>query len=141
MNYIIFNQFKQFFITSGIGWLIDFSIYSIITIILGIDVLYANIMSSIPAITFVFFVSTRKTFSNRSKNISLKLKYMIYVIYQLILLLFISSLSQWLFSIFLTISWINAIFGIYIKIITKIIITPITMSINFLVMKGVIEKL
>lgn len=137
----LFHQFKIFLLTSGMGWIIDFSIYSIITTFLGTNVLYANIISSIPAVTFVFFVSTKKTFSNNSTNVSLKLKYIIYIVYQLILLFIISSLGQWLFDILITIPWITNILGRYIKIFIKVIITPITMTINFLVMKGLIEKL
>lgn len=137
----LFHQFKTFLLTSGVGWMIDFSIYSILTTFLGTNVLYANIISSIPSVTFVFFVSTKKTFSNNATNVSLKLKYIIYIIYQLILLLIISSLGQWLFDMLITIPWITNILGRYIKIFIKIIITPITMTINFLVMKGLIEKL
>ena len=137
----LFHQFKTFLLTSGIGWVIDFSIYSTITTFLGTNVLYANIISSIPAVTFVFFVSIKKTFSNNSTKVSLKLKYIIYIVYQLILLFIISSLGQWLFDILITTPWIATLLGKYIKIFIKIIITPITMTINFLVMKGLIEKL
>lgn len=141
MSYKLLNQFKRFLLTSGIGWLIDFGIYSIITSFLGINILYANIISSIPAVTFVFIISTRKTFTNGDSNLSLRMKYIIYIIYQLILLLFISNLGQYLFYILNRNLLITMIVGEYMKIFVKIIITPITMTINFLVMKFLIEKL
>ena len=141
MEHKLFHQFKTFLFTSGIGWIIDFSLYSIFTTFLGISVLYANMISSVPAVTFVFIVSTRKTFSNNATNISLKQKYFIYIIYQFILLLIISNLGQWLFDIMKTIPWIVHILGGYIKVFIKLIITPVTMTINFLVMKGLIERL
>lgn len=141
MDHKLFHQFKTFLFTSGIGWIIDFSLYSIFTTFLGISVLYANMISSIPAVTFVFIVSIRKTFSNNTTNISLKQKYFIYIIYQFMLLLIISNLGQWLFDIMKTIPWIVRILDGYIKVFIKLIITPVTMTINFLVMKGLIEKL
>ena len=141
MEHKLFHQFKTFLFTSGIGWIIDFSLYSIFTTFLGISVLYANMISSIPAVTFVFIVSTRKTFSNNTTNISLKQKYFIYIIYQFMLLLIISNLGQWLFDIMKTIPCIVRILDGYIKVFIKLIITPVTMTINFLVMKGLIEKL
>lgn len=141
MSYKLLNQFKRFLLTSGIGWLIDFGIYSIITSFLGINILYANIISSIPAVTFVFIISTRKTFTNGDSNLSLRMKYIIYIIYQLILLLFIYNLGQYLFYILNRNLLITMIVGEYMKIFVKIIITPITMTINFLVMKFLIEKL
>lgn len=141
MSYKLLNQFKRFLLTSGIGWLIDFGIYSIIISFFGINILYANIISSIPAVTFVFIISTRKTFTNGESNLSLRMKYIIYIIYQFILLLFISNLGQYLFYILNSNLFITMIFGKYMKIFVKIIITPITMTINFLVMKFLIEKL
>lgn len=141
MSYKLLNQFKRFLLTSGIGWLIDFGIYSIITSFFGINILYANIISSIPAVTFVFIISTRRTFTNGETNLSLRMKYIIYIIYQLILLLFISNLGQYLFYILNSNLLITMIVGKYMKIFVKIIITPITMTINFLVMKFLIEKL
>ena len=141
MDHHLLKQAKKFLLTSGIGWLIDFTIYSYITSIWNINVLYANIISSIPAITFVFFISTKKTFSNESKKISLKIKYIIYIGYQFILLLIISNLGQWLFDWMIQIPWISIFLGSYIKLFIKILITPITMTMNFFIMKYLIEKI
>ena len=88
-----------FYLCSGIGWLIDFSIYWLLTSQFGFPVTGANYISSIPAITFVFFVSTRKTFLCRPDGLSKAAKYLIYVVYQLLLLTAVSFLAGWLHPI------------------------------------------
>ena len=60
--------------------------------------------------------------------------------YQLILILLISKLLGVIDSFIV----VHATIGIIVKlssILAKIIVTPITMTLNLLVMKGVIEKL
>ena len=42
------------------------------------NVIFSNILSSIPAVTFVFFVSTRRVFVKNKKGFTLKEKYFIY---------------------------------------------------------------
>ncbi len=54
------NRFLKFILISGAGWIIDFSIYSILTMGAGFDVWISNIISSFAAITYVFFTSTKK---------------------------------------------------------------------------------
>ena len=110
-------QFFKFLLISGTGWLIDTTIYTILTVILKYNVIFSNILSSIPAITFVFFVSTRKIFLTHIGKFSLKQKYLIYI-------------SEPLLN--------NK--GL-LKIIIKLTITPITMITNFFVMKFLAEKL
>ncbi|MEQ3340752.1 GtrA family protein [Clostridium butyricum] len=142
MNFkkICIQGFK-FIIVSGIGWLIDFSIYLFLTIKLNLIVGYANFISGIPAITFVFFISTQKIFKNKLEGIGLKKKYFMYFIYQIFLMLAVSWIGQLLYKNILS----SDIFFLvkessYLKIIIKIIITPITMFLNFCVMKLLTEK-
>ena len=136
----ILKQFINFLFLSGIGWLIDFTLYLLFSNIFNLKIIYSNILSSIPAVTFVFFVSTRKIFSKNNSRISLKEKYLIYFLYQLILILLISLLAQYLYLPSLKNISMNAELKL-LKIIIKILITPITMLINFIVMKFLIEKL
>ena len=63
-------QFVKFLFVSGTGWMIDFSLYFIFTSILKYEVFYSNILSSIPAITFVFIVSIKKIFRENRNGIS-----------------------------------------------------------------------
>lgn len=130
-------QFVKFLFVSGTGWMIDFSLYFIFTSILKYEVFYSNILSSIPAITFVFIVSIKKIFRENRNGISTGKKYLIYFLYQMLLVILISLLGQ-----FLYLSVLNHNFKYKaIKIIIKLIITPITMTINFFVMKFLSEKL
>lgn len=123
---------------SGIGWLIDTTIYMILTSIFKLNIDISNIFSSLVGVTFVFIMSTRKIFVSNSK-INIKIKYLIYVIYQVILILTISKVMLLLKDIItpLNIDLINK----YINITVKIIITPFTMVINFIVMKLLLEKI
>ena len=132
----LLNQFIKFLFISGTGWLIDFSLYFIFTNILKYEVFYSNILSSIPAITFVFIVSVKKIFKKKKNGISIIKKYIIYFLYQILLIFLISLLGQFLYSVIIK----NNVEPKFIKIIIKIIITPVTMIINFFVMKFLTEK-
>lgn len=123
---------------SGIGWIIDICIYLTLTYIIKCNVFLANVTSSLVGVTFVFIVSTRKLFKNNSK-INLKIKYIIYVIYQILLIITASKIML-IISNTLKETNINIILN-YINIIVKIIITPFTLLINYIVMKYLIEKI
>jgi len=136
-----YRQIVLFLATSGAGWLIDFSVYTVLTQCLKLDVLYANMISGIPATAFVFLVSVRKIFTVNASGLSLKKKYFIYFVYQMALIFGISLLGQWLYGFAYAhgVKEIALVFH-YLKIIIKICITPITMTINFFVMKFLTEK-
>ena len=136
----ILRQFIKFLFLSGIGWLIDFTLYLIFSNIFDFKIIYSNILSSIPAVTFVFFVSTRRVFVKNKKGFTLKEKYFIYFLYQVILIITISLLGQYLYILILKNIAVKIELKI-LKLIIKILITPITMLINFIVMKFLIEKL
>ena len=136
----ILRQFIKFLFLSGIGWLIDFILYLIFSNIFDFRIIYSNILSSIPAVTFVFFVSTRRVFVKNKKGFTLKEKYFIYFLYQVILIITISLLGQYLYLLILKNIAVKIELKI-LKLIIKILITPITMLINFIVMKFLIEKL
>lgn len=130
-------QFIKFLFVSGTGWIIDFGLYSILTGIFGLQILYSNVLSSIPAITFVFIVSTKKIFVENKNGFSIKQKYLIYFVYQMILILSVSLLGQFLYTIAIK----NKINFSLLKIIIKIMITPVTMVLNFFVIKYLAERL
>ncbi len=138
----IFKQAFHFFLVSGVGWCLDFSLYLILTKIFGFKVSYANMISSIPAITYVFIMSNKKIFSNKKSKINLKYKYIIYFIYQIILVTLMSFLGEKIFNVINNTKLVDIIFiQQNIKILVKILITPITMFSNFIVMKNLIEKI
>lgn len=137
MKKIIIDILK-FVGVSGIGWLIDVLIYLTLSSIIKLNVDISNMISSLVGVSFVFLVSTRKIFVNNSK-INLKLKYIIYIVYQLILI-YLASLTILALKNYLTSLDIKIVTK-YVNIISKIIITPFTMLINFIVMKLLIEKI
>jgi putative flippase GtrA len=123
---------------SGIGWILDFGTYTGLGLVWN-NLVVNNTISSWVGVTFVFIFATRKVFNNVSK-IPLKWKYVIYLLYQCILIFLISKLLNKINVILVTnieISFVQQ----FSAIIAKILVTPLTMFLNFLVMKGIIEKL
>lgn len=123
----------KFTFVSGIGFIIDFIIYNILTLIFHINVGISNMISSLVGVTFVFFTSTKHIFENNTSNIKLKYKYLIYVVYQIVLIL-IASRVIIIFKNFFINSNIMLV-AKYAKILAKIFITPFTLTINYFVMK------
>lgn len=123
---------------SGIGWLLDFGTFTALGLI-SANVVLNNMLSSWVGVTFVFLTATRKVFRNNSR-MALKWKYLIYLGYQLILIFLISWLlgqvNGWLLRTFH-----QGLLVEYSTLVSKLLVTPVTMTLNFFVMKGVIEKL
>ena len=131
-------QAIRFIGLSGIGWLLDFGTYICLGFISS-NLVINNFISSWVGVTFVFIFATRKVFQNNSR-IPLGVKYLIYILYQIILITLVSKLLGAIDSFIVShIAWELVLK--FSGIIAKIIITPITMILNFFVMKGVIEKL
>lgn len=123
---------------SGIGWLLDFSAF----VLLGLfssNLVLNNIISSWCGVTFVFVFATKKIFQNNS-HISLKWKYIIYLAYQAVLIYFISILLNEIHA-FLLQEFTLALILTFAKPLSKILVTPVTMVCNFIVMKGILERL
>lgn len=131
------RKFLSFLSVSGVGWLIDFGVYTVLTGALLLPVALSNYISSFFAVSFVFAVSTRKTFVCREDGLKLGTKYVIYVVYQLLLVTAVSFLAQWLAGV---LSAILPVPEIYAKLAAKVLITPITMIMNFFVLKQITEK-
>ena len=137
----LLGQFIHFLMVSGIGWLIDFSLYTVMGKYTRIPPAWANMISGIPALTFVFCISTRKIFQKAEDGLPTGIKYVIYFMYQMVLLFLVSHLCEFIFDVFVGIIPQEYRIGeIYIKLISKVCITPITMICNFIVMKLLSEK-
>ena len=137
----IVRQGGFFIFVSGIGWLMDFGIYTCLSSFWGVPVAYANMLGSVPAVTFVFIFSTRRIFSSQRSRLGLRIKYAIYLGYQFALITLVSTLAGYLYF---SLSMVQVEWGFfykYLNIIVKCLITPITMICNFLVMKFLIEKI
>ena len=134
----LLRQAVRFVGLSGIGWLLDFTIYTLLSLKLR-DLALVNTLSSIAGASFVFMFSTRLVFRD-SHRIPLGWKYCIYICFQLLLVFLISRLLAWIDGIIVSCCGIALIVR-FAALISKIIVTPITMTINFFAMRGVIEKL
>jgi putative flippase GtrA len=134
----LLGQAVRFIGLSGIGWILDFSTYIVLSRICE-NLVLDNFISSWVGVTFVFIFATRKTFENNSR-IDLKWKYLIYIVYQVLLIFLVSKLLG-LIDSFIVSNISLAVVTRFSAIIAKILVTPITMILNFFVMKGLIEKL
>lgn len=123
---------------SGIGWILDFGTYTGLGFF-SRDLVFNNMISSWVGVTFVFAFATRKVFQNTSR-IPLKWKYLIYLLYQCILIYFVSKLLNRVDGAIVALVKIGCVQR-FSAIIAKITVTPVTMIMNFLVMKGIIEKI
>ncbi len=132
------RQAVRFIGLSGIGWLMDLCVYTV----LGIwseDLFLSNIVSSWVGVTFVFLLSTRYVFKDRGR-IPLKWKYVIYLSYQCVLILLMSELLAAVDAVITRAISIAIILDLS-AIISKVVITPVTMVLNFIVMKGIMERI
>ena len=121
---------------SGIGWIMDFVIFNLLNL-RSSYVAVNNMISSLVAVCFVFCVSTRKTFVQKDGGIPLKV---IYILYQIILILLVSQLLA-IIAAGLYQTFSGSIIGNFSAMAAKIIVTPVTMCLNFLVMKLLIERI
>ena len=133
----LFRQALRFIGLSGIGWLLDFAVYTVLSMLLS-NLAAANMLSSLVGASFVFLFSTRFVFRDNHR-IPLFLKYCAYIVYQVILIVLISLLLSRINA--LICAFAPAFIAAFSAILSKIIVTPITMTLNFFVMKFAIEKL
>ncbi len=132
-------QILKFLGFSGIGWLIDFSLFNLLTLFFdSIDI--NNIISSLCGVSFVFMMSTRKTFVRKENGINLKWKFIIYICYQLVLIFVMSKLLLLICGLIST-AFSGTFLADYSAFVSKILVTPITMTVNFIVMKLLIERI
>lgn len=132
------NQMLKFFGVSVLGWIIDFSIYNLLIFLLDMNISIINVISSLIGVTFIFLFSTRKIFE-KSGKCNIKTKYLVYVIYQIVLILSVSYLLP-IFKDYL-LSFDISFISNYSNMISKVMVTPVTASLNFIVIKFIIEKL
>ncbi len=135
---LIIQAFK-FFGLSGIGWIIDFGVFTLLTNVIHVPAGAANIISSLCGVTFVFFTSTIKTFAVKTERFSLKQKYIFYVLFEIIVILVASKCVGLLSGVFAQAEW--EIVVKFAPILAKICVTPFTMLCNFIFMKILTEKI
>lgn len=134
----LLGQALRFLGLSGIGWLMDFTVYTLLSLRME-NLALVNVLSSLVGASFVFLFSTRFVFRD-SHRIPLYLKYAIYIVYQLLLIYLISKLLAWVNGVIVAFAPWPLLVSLA-PILSKILVTPITMTVNFFAMKTVIEKL
>lgn len=122
---IIINFFKYFYV-SLIGLSLDVVIYYTLVHIFGIEVFFANLISSFCAISFVYIMSTKRIFNKQSSVSS----YTIYIIYHVISINIYSYL----------VSYIHCQYE-FSPLISKSLTIPISFVTNFLFMILLIKQL
>lgn len=89
----VLKQAFKFLGISGMGWILDLIVYIMLTSSFTVNVDVSNMISSFVGVTFVFLLSTRKVFINNSR-INLKIKYFVYIVYQIILISIVSKVMS-----------------------------------------------
>ena len=136
----LFRQILKFVSVSGIGWILDFLTYTILGL-LSSHLFYNNFISCLVGATFVFVVSPNIVFINKGELPKL-VKYAIYISYQIMLIYFLSYVLVEINSVLVSIlkSFLSCSIP-YSYLMSKILITPLAMTCNFIVLKIVFEKL
>ena len=134
----LLTQAINFIGISGLGWLLDLGTYTALSYILK-SLELSNMISSWVGVTFVFIFATRKVFQSEGK-MPLWARYLIYLLYQVALIYFISKALLTVNAFILNNVQIEVLKNVS-PLISKIAITPVTILLNFLFMKCVIEKL
>lgn len=136
----LFLQFIKFTGVSGFGWLLDFSTYSLLGIISS-NYFLNNFISCLIGASFVFIVSPHLVFKNQGKIPNI-IKYLIYIIYQFLLICLLSYLIVIIndFMINLMSQYLSSIIT-FSYICSKIIVTPFALICNFTVLKIIFEKI
>lgn len=136
----LFRQILKFVSVSGIGWILDFLTYTILGL-LSSHLFYNNFISCLVGATFVFVVSPKIVFINKGELPKL-VKYAIYISYQIMLIYFLSYVLVEINSVLVSIlkSFLSCSIP-YSYLMSKILITPLAMTCNFIVLKIIFEKL
>ena len=136
----MFQQITRFLGISGLGWVLDFTIFTILGLIIE-ELFYASVLSALAGASFVFFLSPKFIFQDKS-NIPLKYRYVLYIFYQILLILFISYLiveiDRFIHNL---ICPLLPVISPFAYIISKLLVTPVAMTSNFIVLKIIIERL
>ena len=134
-NYSCLLTTRSFFIAlSGVGWLLDFIVFSLEVIMFKMSAGYANIFSATLAAILVFVASQVLIFKVEKLSTLAVLVYMIYTLLNIVI---------WAFCIEYTSSLLGQMQLIDLglaSIISKVVITPLSLACNFIVTKHISRK-
>lgn len=132
------KSFLAFSAISGLGWLIDFTIFTLLVLILNIQTYTANFITSYIGITFVWFVSLGAVFQSKKNPLSIYI--IIYWCFQFISILFFSKIIQEIAAVLQHLIYFSESHK-SVNIISKILVTPINLVTNFIFMQQLVKFL
>ena len=123
--------FLGFVLISGIGWMLDMLSYAALSQFMGVAPSYANFISSMVGVTYVWIIALNRVFHRRDYGKSIYLP--IYWGYQGASIIAYSTLISVVAASAIT-SRLGEIVGIPLGIIAKILITGPNLFTNFIFM-------
>mgnify|MGYP001319084142 CR=1 FL=1 len=123
--------FLGFVLISGVGWLLDIGFYAALSQLFEMKPSYANFISSMVGVTYVWIVAISRLFDRREFGKSIYLP--IYWGYQWISILAYSALITIVAASAINIK-IGEILGLQFSLVAKIIITGPNLLTNFIFM-------
>jgi putative flippase GtrA len=123
--------FLGFVLVSGVGWLLDLLSYTALTQIAGVSVGYANFMSSMVGVTYVWVVALNRLFGKGGFGKSIFLP--IYWTYQAVSILAYSILIAFAVSAEFN-SWLSQLSHLPPAFVAKILLTAPNLMTNFIFM-------
>nr|ABH02986.1 SpaC [Spirochaeta aurantia] len=135
----LFRQLVGFGLLSGIGWVLDFSVFLAISVTLGGSVWLANGVAGLCGATFVYFTSAKWTFGQSTPRLPWK-SYSLYLAYQVVAIVAFSLLAETIFQALRSEVLGSRLPEVHDKVISKIVVTPFSMGMNFLVMRRLTKK-
>lgn len=134
----LLTQVIKFFGLSGMGWLLDFTVYTLLSLTMS-NLFISNICSSLVGASFVFIFSTRYVFKTNA-HLPVRAKYLIYILYQIVLIVVMSRILDKINMCILLYFPLDFVKD-FSPTLSKVLVTPITMVLNYFIAKGIIEKL
>jgi len=123
------KQFLKFAFLSGLGWLCDFTTFTLLVKIAGLSPFMANLVSSYAGVTFVWFTSLKTVFQRRTNGSGTFL--MTYWCYQFVSIMAYSQILN------ITVDGLAAahLMTANSGVAAKLLITPFNLITNYLFMK------
>lgn len=126
------RQFMGFAFLSGLGWLCDFSTYTLLVKLFDISPAVANFISSYVGVTFVWFTSLKSVFRATGRAGSRFL--LLYWAFQFLSILVYSHCLNLMVRVFGDPA-ISSLLGGEAAVAAKIFVTPFNLVTNFIFMK------
>lgn len=135
---IPFKVFWGFLLISGVGWLLDFTSYTVMTQWAELAPAPANFISSMIGVTYVWIVALGRLFNRGDYGRSIYL--LVYWGYQAGSILAYSALIGVIFSSGLNV-WVAQSLGLPAEVLAKVLLTPPNLVTNFVFMSVLTRRM